>query len=94
MTKDNQLWYRVVLPVPPAESLPDTLKTYLGNQLWETDQDSLSGSIVIQSDNLRVIGFLEALAAMEVDGAEELLTAIKDNLSVVIWTGPEDPFDV
>lgn len=95
MTTDRTLRYRPMPAPPAAEELPRALKEYLGNQLWETDQEALTGSpIVIRADNLRVVGFLEALKAVEIDGADELLEAIQEYGAVTIWVGEDDPFEL
>lgn len=89
----SELWYRVVPVIPPAESLPDTLKEFLGNQLWETEHGDLTAPVVITPDNMRVTGFLEGLAATGVDGAEQLLEAIREGNGVTVWIGRDDDDD-
>lgn len=87
------LWYRGIPVIPPAEPLPDALKEFLGNQIWETDHGFLTAPVVVREDNMRVVGFLEGLAATGVEGASQLLEAIREGNGVTIWIGSEDPDD-
>jgi hypothetical protein len=89
----SNLWYREIPVIPPAECLPDAMKEFLGNQIWETEEASLTAPVVIREDNMRVVGFLEGLAATGVEGASQLLEAIREGNGVTVWIGTEDSDD-
>lgn len=91
----SELWYRGIPVIPPAYPLPDALKEFLANQIWESEHGSLDTPVTIAPDNMRVTGFLEGLAATGVEGADTLLEAIREGNGVVVWIGGEhgdDPF--
>lgn len=78
-------WRPAPKDVPPAHDLPDTLKRALANRIWDHDGTLHGESVQIgtQTD----LAYLEGLRDAGVDGAQELLTAIRKNGLVELWIG-------
>jgi hypothetical protein len=79
---NNLYWRPVPKEVAPPGDLPDGLRFALARRLWDHD-GSLRGDTLEVGPELRP--YLEGLADGRVEGAGELLAAIKEHGQVLIW---------
>lgn len=77
-------WRPAPKDVPPAESLPFELKKAIARRLWDHDGSLHGDEVTIGSD---MVPYLEGLEDAGVDGAVELIKAIRDHGSVLLWIG-------
>lgn len=81
------LHWRPVTTPPPDYYLDSQLKYRLARRLWDHDGTLRGQPVPISKGDLRMIGYLEALADQEVPGAKELLAAVQAHETVEIFIG-------
>lgn len=81
------LHWRPAAPPPPDHCLDQALKYKLAPKLWDHDGTLHGEPYQIAKDHPRMMGYLEALADMDVPGAQELIGAINEHGTVEIFIG-------
>lgn len=69
---------------PPANHLPSGLKYAIARRLWDHDGSLWGDEIEVGKE---MIPYLEGLQDGNVEGASELIEAIREHGSVLIWIG-------
>jgi hypothetical protein len=77
----SSLFWKPVIP-QRENTLPDNLKYILGKKYWNHDGTLTSPPLVLDEDNLE---YLSGLVDAGVEGAEELVEAIRKHGRVEIW---------
>lgn len=92
-----RMYYRPA-PVPPE---PDSLMTELARKLavFLFDYDPAEqeftypvGPVRVDTANHALMGYLQGLAACDVDGAADLLEELNGAGAVMLWIGDHDDF--
>ncbi len=78
-------WRPAPKDVPPGHGLPDSLKRIIADRLWNHDGTlhAETAQLGTQSD----LAYLEGLRDAGVDGADELLSAIRNHGLIEVWIG-------
>lgn len=77
-------WRPAPKDVPPAESLPFELKKAIARRFWDHDGSLHGEEIEVDTEG---VPYLEGLSDAGVDGADELLQAIREHGRVLLWIG-------
>ena len=77
-------WRPAPKDVPPAEGLPYELKKAIARRFWDHDGSLHGDEIEVGAAE---VPYLEGLSDGGVDGAEELLQAIREHGRVLLWIG-------
>lgn len=79
----NDLYWRPApKDLPPARSLPHGLKARLARRLWGEDSPALGSTMDVDQHELP---YLEGLADGGVDGAADLVDAIREHGTIQLW---------
>ncbi len=79
----TDLWYRPVpKDQPPAETLPYPLKRAIARRYWDHDGTLCGDELEFTAAD---VPYLEGLADGGVEGARELIGAIREHGAVILW---------
>jgi hypothetical protein len=92
-----RMYYRPAPPPPEPDSLITPLARKLAVFLFDYDLSSQefthpTGPVRVDTSNLALVGYLQGLAACEVDGAADLLEELTHSGAVMLWIGDHDDF--
>lgn len=80
----SMYWRPAPKEEPPAHDLPYELKHTVAQRFWNHDGTLHGDDHQLGKDDLP---YLEGLADAGIDGARELIEAIKQHDSVLVWIG-------
>lgn len=80
----NLYWRPAPREVPAPRDLPEGLKKAIANRLWAHDGSLFGHEIELDE---RVVPYLDGLSDGSVDGADDLIGAIRAHGKVLVWIG-------
>lgn len=80
----SRMYWRPAQVDPPRNDLPYALKHAIARRFWGHDGSLYGEEIMFDK---AMLGYLEGLADAKVDGASDLVAAIKTHGVVSVWIG-------
>lgn len=77
-------WRPAPKGVPEPRDLPEQLKKALANRFWGHDGSLLGEEVELDE---RIVPYLDGLSDGRVDGADDLIAAIRAHGEILLWIG-------